>query len=91
METPRPKPVGVCHCPTDLCWPLKARAKALSVMVVDMQEALRKGQMTIKPVRTMMNHNTTQIFFDDMEVPVKNRLLGEGGSHTHGLGCRSRA
>ncbi|MCH9671579.1 MAG: acyl-CoA/acyl-ACP dehydrogenase [Gammaproteobacteria bacterium] len=53
------------------------RTEGLSVLVVDMREALGNG-LTIQPIRTMVNHATTQVFFDDMEVPVEN-LIGEEG------------
>jgi alkylation response protein AidB-like acyl-CoA dehydrogenase len=53
------------------------RTEGLSVFLVDMRKALNKG-LTIKPIRTMMNHNTTEVFFDDMEVPAEN-LIGEEG------------
>lgn len=56
---------------------VKKRAEGLSVMLVDMREAL-KGGMTIKPIRTMMNHSTTEVFFDNVRVPVEN-LIGEEG------------
>ncbi|MSP42589.1 MAG: acyl-CoA dehydrogenase [Alphaproteobacteria bacterium] len=55
----------------------KSRSAGLSVFVVDMQKAIGNG-MTIKPIRTMVNHSTTQVFFDDMKVPAEN-LLGEEG------------
>jgi len=55
----------------------KSRSHGLSVFVVDMQKAVGNG-MTIKPIRTMINHSTTQVFFDDMKVPAEN-LLGEEG------------
>ena len=42
-----------------------------------MREALGKG-LTIRPIRTMMNHNSTEVFFDNMEVPAEN-LIGEEG------------
>jgi len=47
----------------------------MSVLLVDMREAVGNG-LTIKPVRTMLNHATTELFFDNMEVPVAN-LIGE--------------
>ena len=47
----------------------------MSVLLVDMREAKGKG-LTIKPVRTMLNHATTELFFDNLEVPAEN-LLGE--------------
>ncbi len=53
----------------------KKRTEGLSVFLVDMREA--KG-LTIKPIRTMMNHATTEIFFDNMRVPADN-LIGEEG------------
>ncbi|MEM1235260.1 MAG: acyl-CoA dehydrogenase family protein [Pseudomonadota bacterium] len=48
----------------------------LSVLLVDMREQ-PKG-LTIQPIRTMMNHATTQVFFDDLRVPAAN-LIGEEG------------
>ena len=53
------------------------RTDGLSVMVVDMRD-VRGRSLTIRPIRTMFNHGTTEIFFDDMEVPAEN-LLGEEG------------
>jgi acyl-CoA dehydrogenase len=55
----------------------KKRTEGLSVFLVDMRSALGNG-LTIKPIRTMMNHNSTEVFFDDMEVPAEN-LIGEEG------------
>ncbi len=57
---------------------VKKRTEGLSVFLVDMRKALGKG-LTIKPIRTMMNHNSTEVFFDDMEVPAEN-LVGEEGN-----------
>ena len=53
------------------------RTDGISVFIVDMREAL-KGGMTIKPIRTMMNHSTTEVFFDNVKVPAEN-LIGEEG------------
>ena len=53
------------------------RTEGLSVFLVDMRSALGKG-LTIRPIRTMMNHNSTEVFFDNMEVPADN-LIGEEG------------
>src|SRR5215212_6577440 len=55
----------------------KKRTEGLSVFLVDMRQALDKG-LTIRPIRTMMNHNSTEVFFDNMEVPAEN-LVGEEG------------
>ena len=49
----------------------------MSVLLVDMQEAKGRG-LTIKPVRTMLNHATTELFFDNLEVPTENVIGKEG-------------
>jgi len=49
----------------------------MSVFLVDMRTALGHG-LTIRPIRTMINHSTTEVFFDNMEVPAEN-LIGEDG------------
>ncbi|HZD92066.1 MAG TPA: acyl-CoA dehydrogenase family protein, partial [Pseudolabrys sp.] len=56
---------------------VQKRTDGLSVFLVDMRLALGTS-MTITPIRTMMNHATTQIFFDDLRVPAEN-LIGEEG------------
>jgi len=53
------------------------KADGLSVFLLDMREALGRG-LTIKPIRTMINHATTEIFFDNLEIPA-NCLIGEEG------------
>ena len=53
------------------------RTEGLSVFLVDMREA-RGGGLTIKPIRTMINHATTELFFDDLRIPAEN-LIGEEG------------
>jgi alkylation response protein AidB-like acyl-CoA dehydrogenase len=53
----------------------KSRTDGLSVFLVDMREVTG---LTIRPIRTMMNHATTEIFFDNMPVPAEN-LIGEEG------------
>jgi acyl-CoA dehydrogenase len=55
----------------------KKRTDGLSVLLVDLREAVGHG-LTIRPIRTMMNHATTELFFDDLEVPVE-ALVGEEG------------
>ena len=56
---------------------VKKRTDGLSILLVDMREAVGRG-LTIRPIRTMMNHATTELFFDDLEVPAK-ALVGEEG------------
>ncbi|MDQ4135086.1 MAG: acyl-CoA/acyl-ACP dehydrogenase, partial [Pseudomonadota bacterium] len=53
------------------------KTEGLSVFIVDMREALGNG-LTIRPIRTMMNHATTEVFFEDVRVPAEN-LVGEEG------------
>jgi alkylation response protein AidB-like acyl-CoA dehydrogenase len=49
----------------------------ISILLVDMREAAGSG-LTIRPIRTMLNHATTELFFDDMRVPVSNLIGSEG-------------
>ena len=53
------------------------RTDGLSVLLVDMRKALGEG-LTIRPIRTMMNHAATEVFFDGLRVPAEN-LIGEEG------------
>jgi len=55
----------------------RKRTDGLSVFLIDMLEAKKNG-LSIDPIRTMMNHATTTIGFDDVPVPVEN-LIGEEG------------
>ena len=55
----------------------KKRTEGLSVFLVDMRLAQGTG-ISINPIRTMMNHATTELFFDDLRVPAEN-LIGEEG------------
>ena len=54
---------------------VKKRSEGLSALLVDLRRA---PGLTIRPIRTMMNHATTEVFFDEVEVPVEN-LIGEEG------------
>jgi acyl-CoA dehydrogenase len=49
----------------------------MSVLIVDIRESLGKG-LSIKPIHTMMNHASTELFFENLEVPVENRIGAEG-------------
>jgi hypothetical protein len=53
------------------------RTAGLSVFLVDMREVKGKG-LTIRPIRTMMNHATTEVFFENMRVPAENLIGTEG-------------
>src|SRR6185437_9420195 len=56
---------------------VKKKTDGISVFLVDMRKARGNG-LTIRPIRTMINHATTEIFFDNLEVPAEN-LIGEVG------------
>ena len=56
---------------------VKKRTDGLSVFIVEMREAIGNG-LEIKPIRTMINHATTEIFFDNLRIPA-NSLVGEEG------------
>ncbi len=53
------------------------RTDGLSVFLVDMRKVLGNG-LTIRPIRAMINHNTTELFFDNMRIPADS-LIGEEG------------
>jgi acyl-CoA dehydrogenase len=53
------------------------KTEGLSTLLVDLREARDKG-LTIRPIRTMMNHHSCELFFDNLEVPREN-LIGEEG------------
>ncbi len=53
------------------------KTEGLSVFLIDMRGAVGNG-MTIRPIKAMINHNTTEVFFDNLRIPV-NSLIGEEG------------
>ena len=53
------------------------RTQGLSVFILDLREAQGRG-LTIRPIRAMMNHATTEVFFDDVRIPAEN-LVGKEG------------
>ena len=53
------------------------RTEGLSLFIIDMQKAKNNG-LTIKPIKTMINHATTEIFFDDLEIPEESLIGNEG-------------
>ena len=56
---------------------VKKKSDGMSVFIVDKREALGKG-LTMRPIRNMVNHETNEVFFDNLEVPAEN-LIGEEG------------
>ncbi len=67
----------VLLCRTSLRDDSAKPSDGMSVLLVDMRDAKGRG-LTIKPVRTMLNHATTELFFDNLEVPAEN-LIGKEG------------
>jgi acyl-CoA dehydrogenase len=57
---------------------VERKTDGLSTFIVDMRAAVRDGSMTIRPIKTLMNHATTEVFFDDVFVPA-DALIGEEG------------
>ena len=56
---------------------VEKKTRGLSVLLVDLREARGKG-LEIRPLKAMVNHNTTEIFIDNLQVPVENRIGEEG-------------
>jgi acyl-CoA dehydrogenase len=57
---------------------VERKTDGLSTFIVDMKQALADGTMTIRPIKTLMNHATTEIFLDGVEIPA-DALVGEQG------------
>ena len=56
---------------------VKKRHNGISVFLIDLRDAI-EGGLTIKPIPTMINHATTEVFFDDLRVPAENLIGTEG-------------
>jgi len=56
---------------------VKKKSEGMSIFMVDLKQAMGKG-MTVKPIRNMVNHETNEVFFDNLEIPAEN-LIGEEG------------
>lgn len=56
---------------------VKKKSEGMSIFMVDLREAERKG-MTVRPILNMVNHETNELFFEDLEIPEEN-LIGEEG------------
>ncbi|MEO5700762.1 MAG: acyl-CoA dehydrogenase family protein [Casimicrobiaceae bacterium] len=56
---------------------VKKRSEGMSIFLVDIRDAMQSG-MTVRPIANMVNHETNELFFDNLEIPVEN-LIGEEG------------
>lgn len=56
---------------------VKKKSEGMSIFIVDLHEAIGKG-MEVRPILNMVNHETNELFFDNLEIPVEN-LIGEEG------------
>ena len=56
---------------------VKKKSEGLSIFLVDLREAIGKG-MSVTPIRNMVNHETNELFFDNLEIPAES-LVGEEG------------
>jgi len=56
---------------------VKRKSEGMSIFLVDLREAIGKG-MEVRPIPNMVNHETNELFFDNLEIPVEN-LIGEEG------------
>ncbi len=56
---------------------VKRKSEGMSIFLVDLREAIGKG-MEVRPILNMVNHETNELFFDDLEIPAEN-LIGEEG------------
>jgi acyl-CoA dehydrogenase len=56
---------------------VKSKVDGISTFLIDIRESLGKG-LEIKPIATMVNHHTTEVFFDDLAIPADALVGGEG-------------
>jgi acyl-CoA dehydrogenase len=56
---------------------VQRRSEGMSTFIVDLHHALRNG-MTIRPIANMVNHETNEVFFDNLEIPADNLIGAEG-------------
>ena len=56
---------------------VKKKSEGMSIFMVDLREAEKKG-MTVRPIPNMVNHETNELFFEDLEIPAEN-LIGQEG------------
>jgi len=56
---------------------VKKKSEGMSIFIVDLREAIGRG-MTVRPIPNMVNHETNELFFEDLEIPAENLIGVEG-------------
>jgi acyl-CoA dehydrogenase len=56
---------------------VKRKSEGMSIFIVELEDAVGKG-LTVRPIRNMVNHETNELFFDNLEIPAEN-LIGDEG------------
>ncbi|AOB29394.1 acyl-CoA dehydrogenase [Bordetella sp. H567] len=56
---------------------VRRKSEGMSIFLVDLREAIGKG-LTVRPIRNMVNHETNELFFENLEIPAENRIGEEG-------------
>ena len=56
---------------------VKKKSEGMSIFIVDLREAVKSG-LTVRPIANMVNHETNELFFDNLEIPAENRIGEEG-------------
>ncbi len=56
---------------------VKKKSEGMSIFIVDLRDAVKSG-LTVRPIANMVNHETNELFFDNLEIPVENRIGEEG-------------
>jgi acyl-CoA dehydrogenase len=62
---------------------LADKTRGLSVFLVDLKQAVADGQVEIRPVETMLNHQTAEVFYRDLAIPAENLIGEEGAGFRH--------
>ena len=66
--------------PADL---VKKPSEGMSIFIVDVKQAQASGGLTVKPIANMVNHETSELFFDNLEIPAENLIGTEGQGFKH--------
>jgi acyl-CoA dehydrogenase len=59
------------------------KTQGLSVFIVDLKDAIQRKRIVVRPIETMFNHHTTELFIDDLEVPAEDLVGTEGQGFRH--------